>query len=113
MHRLVTLEQAKKQLRLPVDESYEDDAINQKIGAAQRIVIDYISDDTDTDWTATIAAWTDDTVPEDVEEAILLMLTFLYHFRGDDPEAWSHLEHGRVPLEVKMCLVRRRTPVIA
>lgn len=113
MHRLITLEQAKKQLRLPVDQSNEDDVINAKIGSAQRLVIDYISDDTDEDLTAVIAAWTDETVPEDVEAAILLMLTFLYHFRGDDPDGWSRIEHGNLPPDVKMCLYRRRTPVIA
>lgn len=111
MAALLTLEQAKKHLRLP-DTSAEDDDLQAKLVQAQAIVLDYLRDTTNTTWTATMDAWTDETVPATVQAAILMQLGYLYRYRGDEPDEVKS-EYGNLAPGVIACVYRLRQPVIA
>lgn len=67
---LVTLEQAKAQLR--VVSTTEDDDIAAKIEQASASIIDYV------DRADVTATWDEDTVPEPARAATLELLLFLY-----------------------------------
>lgn len=84
MADLVTLDQARKHLRLTG--SYEDDDLQMKLTQAQAIVLDHVNQRrSDGDlWAAEIASWTEETVPRQVQAAILIQLGELYRYRGDD-----------------------------
>lgn len=110
MAELVTLTTAKRHLRRTDCDT--DDDIRMKLAQAQAIVLDYISDETDATWTATIDGWTDETVPRSVEAAILLQLGYLFRYRGDEPDE-QKTENGDLPPGVKACLYRLRPLVIA
>lgn len=106
---LVTLEQAKKHLRL--SGSHEDDDVRAKLRQAHGIIADYLSS-TDTDWIAEVDAWTDETLPEDVRGAILLQFGELYRFRGDEVDQPKR-EPGCLSDTIRALLARKRQPVIS
>lgn len=109
MADLVTLDQAKKHLRLTGSD--DDDDLRLKLLAAQAIIVDYLTS-TDEDWTATIAAWTDETVPEYVRASILLQFGELYRFRGDDIDQPVR-DPGTLSPTIRALLARARTPVFS
>jgi hypothetical protein len=69
---LVTLDQAKAQLR--IDDTYSDVELGQMISAASTIIVGYLK-------TPTAAAWTAETVPPHVQTAVLLVIATLYQDR--------------------------------
>jgi hypothetical protein len=88
MNSLVTLEQAKAHLRVVMSD-YDDD-IQLKCEQATAIVIDYLK-------IATVT-WTMDTVPQQVQAAILLALEDLHEHRPIDWELQRRLlERSRDP----------------
>lgn len=93
---LITLDQAKAQLRL--DDSYSDMELEGMITAASAIVVGYLKTDT-------AAAWTIDTVPSYVQTAVLMVLSTLYQDREGvtDP----------IGVAVKSILWRDRDPALA
>lgn len=89
MADLVTLEQAKRHLRLPAVNTPDQDVdLLDKIATATALVLDYVAQRrTDTDsptWTDTVTGWTEATVPPIIRAAILVETAHLYRFRGDD-----------------------------
>jgi Phage gp6-like head-tail connector protein len=72
---LVTLEQAKQQLR--ITDSLHDADVQEKLTQAQDAVIRYLDADAD-------PTWTPQTVPFIVLAAIERYMTHLYEHRGDD-----------------------------
>jgi len=80
---LVSLDQAKAHLRMRgVDE--QDELIELQIKHATAIVVTYIAREADDDWTAEIEAWNDESVPPQVQAAILVQLAELFRYRGDE-----------------------------
>jgi hypothetical protein len=110
MEDLVTLEQAKKHLRL--SGSHEDDDLRMKLTQAQDIIIDYLDESRSTEWAAEMDAWTEETVPERVRGAILLQCAELVRFRGDDVDEPKR-ERGSLSPAIVAYLNRTRMPVIA
>jgi hypothetical protein len=87
---LVTLDQAKAHLKLPLDLTAEDDDLNLKLLIAHEVVMDYLTqrledEDTVGDWEAEVDAWTAGTAPKRVLGAILDQFAQLYRYRGDEP----------------------------
>lgn len=111
---LITLEQAKDHLRIPRDTSDADNDVLLKMRTAQAVILDYIADTTDADWTATLAAWDETTVPAQVAHAILIETNYLFRFRGDDPPDGDQSDDiGNLAPGVKALLYRLRKLVIA
>jgi hypothetical protein len=92
----------------------EDPDLVMKIAQAEEIVLAYIARTDDESYTATIAAWTEDTVPRSVQAAILMQALELYRFRGDD-EKGPERDHGDMSPSVKAVLTASgyRRPVVA
>lgn len=112
---LVSLETAQRHLRLPVTEGSPSDAESDlllKIGQASSIVRAYVDRPSDATWTATVAGWTDATVPAIVQAAVLLQLAVLYQHRGD--ETTGAVDAGAVAPEAAMLLraTGYRDPVV-
>jgi len=102
MAELVTLDEAKRHLRVTHDD--EDDDIKFRISAASEIVLDYIKK-RDSDWTT-------DTTPKLVKAATLLVLAGLYEDRGDGEEVLSQA-NGYLDRPVTAILHRYRDPALA
>ena len=88
---LVSLDEAKGHLKLPLDNTSEDDDLTLKLQIAHELVMDYLTqrledEDDEGDWEATVDAWTSETVPKRVKGAILFECGRLYRQRGDDDE---------------------------
>lgn len=71
---LVTIDRARRHLRLPV--TLDDPDLTAKLEAASALVIAAVTDPD--------ATWTDATAPAIVQEAILRQLAALYVHRGDE-----------------------------
>jgi len=71
---LITIEQAKQQLRIDFDDQNAD--LQMKIEQASDIVVDYLKKPDH--------GWTETTVPKSVQAAILLVLTALWDDRNGD-----------------------------
>lgn len=82
---LITIDQAKHHLRLtfevgsPPDELEAD--VREKMAAAEDIILRYVNVNVPD---GSPAGWDEGTVPAAVRAAILLQLSELYRFRGDD-----------------------------
>ena len=116
MSDLANVDQLKRELKLPLDSTAEDDVLQRKLDDATELVLDYVGQrlgDTAEDWAETVAAWTEDTAPKAVIAAVLDLSVALYRFRGDDVEGPKWLEEGHLPPSVRMKLDRLRDPVIA
>jgi len=117
MPTLVTLAQAKAHLRVSdwgESPGPEDLDIQLKINAATAIVITYIDRSDDEDWSEEIQSWTEETVPGDIQAAVLCMVEYLYRFRGGDvltdaPKS----QHGWLPPDVVNYLTRWRDPAVS
>ena len=127
MASLVTLAQAKRHLRLSAPGSpltEEDEDVQQKLDAAEAIVLDYVTqrrDDNDA-WAAEVALWSADdplpspgiAVPKQVPHAILLQLGDLYMNTGDHtPEDTPKREQGDLSQAVMALLYRLRDPALS
>jgi len=95
MNDLVTLDQAKAQLRITDTDS--DTELAAMVTSASAIIVGYLKTDT-------AAAYTVDTVPAHVRTAVLLVLASLYEDRegANDP----------VGLAVQSILMRDRDPAL-
>lgn len=121
MQDLVTLRQAKAHLNLPADVSVGDADIKLKLAVAHDLVADYLKqrrdDDSGVAWAATVDAWTAETAPPRVLQAVLLQFADLYRFRGDDDQiGWSSNQargQGELAQGVTALLYRLRDPAIA
>lgn len=108
---LISLPYAKKHLRITGSE--EDEDLRTKLAQAQAIVLDYIARP-DEDWEDEIEAWTQTTVPMNVQAAILYQFGELYRFRGDDAESEQPKRpDGRLSPYVEALLKRYRDPVVS
>lgn len=78
MTDLITLVQAKEQLRITDTDS--DDELTRLVTASSAIVVQYVA-------TSAATAWTPDTIPSDAQVAVFLVLAALYEDREglDDP----------------------------
>jgi hypothetical protein len=89
---LITLERAKRNLN--ETGSDHDGDIYAKLEEAQALVIGRCN--STAHWREITATWTEDTIPLEIQSAILIMLTHLYQHRGDDmrldAEAWAAVE---------------------
>jgi hypothetical protein len=93
---LITLEQAKAELRIVTDD--EDEDIQRRADQATAIVIDYLKDRAN-------PLWDLDTVPGPVQAAIFVMLTNLYERDpAKDAAAWDAVER---------LVIRFRDPALA
>lgn len=103
MSDLVTLSEAKLQLRVTWDD--EDEYIQLVLDAAEAAVLDYIKKD----W-----EWAEDTVPKSVKLAILvLMTTYFEPFRDGDNFDNDKIAFGYPPPAVTSLLHRYRKPAYA
>ncbi len=100
---LVTLDQAKQQLR--VTSSDEDEDISRKIDQASAAVIDWVDNSTLT------AGWDEDTVPEQARAATLELLLWL--FERDTTINANNATDDNLPPRVIMFLKRLRKPALA
>lgn len=111
---LLSLEMAKGHVRVTDDQALAD--LQTKLEQAEAIVLDYIARPSDATWTATVAGWTETTVPLQVQAAILRVCANLYRFRGDDDgkdRDWSAERDGFLSPDVTCLLRRYRDPVLA
>lgn len=99
---LVTLDQAKRQLRIRHSEADID--IEDKLQEAEDIVMRYLNGADDPEWDQ-------DTVPGAVRAAILRQTAHLFRFRGD--AQMPDLDDDGLAPGVKRLLVPYRTPTIA
>jgi uncharacterized phage protein (predicted DNA packaging) len=111
MVALVSLDNAKRHLR--VDNNDSDEDITRKIGQASAIALTYIkrsigTPDPEDD---SIVDWTDETVPDDIAAAIELILSELYDDRiaGDATQTAG----AYLPPAVLALLMPYRTPTLA
>lgn len=113
MAELVTLDQAKQQSGITW--AYEDEHLALLLKAAQGVVIEHVDQRVSEadEWTATIAAWTEDTVPENVRFAILLQFAAMVRFRGDDEAKMTGLDDNGLAVGVAGLLRRLRDPSLA
>lgn len=113
---LVSLAMLKGHLRIALDFTAEDDDLQLKLDMATVVVLDFVDQrvsDAEA-WAATVAAWTEDTVPAQVQAAILNQAAYLYRFRGDDPsQDEPKRENGYLPPSVTMWLTRLKDPALA
>jgi len=87
---LVTLDEAKTHLRLPLTDTSHDADLMAKLDAAEAIILDYLN--LTPAMRDTTAAWSAATVPLPAKHAILLELGELWWERGDDregPPRWT------------------------
>lgn len=106
---LVTLVEAQNHLRIPLTST--DDDLFLKIAQAEAVIRQYLERIDGTDWDATMAAWTSDTVPPVIKAAILCQVGELYRFRGDDLEQPAR-EPGYLSPLIRSLLARYRDPVL-
>jgi len=104
---LVTLDQAKVQLRLPADSTEYDDDLELKIQHATSLVVDYLDRHED-DWVAGSpqGSPTDNEFPI-VQAAILEVLTNIWRNRGD-----VGTEDGPLTKRVENMLRGQRVPAL-
>lgn len=111
---LVDLAQAQRHLRRPVGVSSpmtsDEQDIQDKLDQATALIFQYLERPDDVAWTAEMDAWTSDSVPAPVVAAILIQLSELYRFRGDDFEGPKR-EAGYLAPSIVSLLKRYRDPI--
>jgi hypothetical protein len=113
---LIPLDMLKGHLRLPLDYTAEDDDLQVKLDQATVLVLDFVNQRVSDPeaWAETVAAWTEDTVPAQVQAAILNQAAYLRRFRGDDPsQDEPRGPEGYLPKNVTMWLTRLKDPALA
>lgn len=114
---LVTLQMAVDHLRLPLTvspSSPETDPLLRdlrlKLETAQQMILDYLKDRASSDWED------EHTTPPLVQGAILIQMTELWRFRGDDPgsiEQSPKYDDGQLSPTITNMLRRWRDPALA
>jgi hypothetical protein len=99
MATLITIEQAKQQLRIDFDDQNAD--LQMKMEQASDIIVDYLKKPDH--------GWNTETVPKTVQAAILLVLTALFDDRDGSGEGDYITPNG----PVARLLARHRDPAIA
>jgi hypothetical protein len=117
MQDIVTLDQAKKHLRLDGTSAFDVD-LTAKIEEATVTVLDYVrqqcGDMTErATWYATVDAWDEDTAPLQVRAAILKLTGYLFGDRGDGEPIRKVDPNGDLPGDVTMFLTRLRDRAMA
>lgn len=122
LQELVTLDQAKAHLRLPLtgSQASDDDDLQMKLMVAHEMVFDYLTQrisDSDS-WEAIVDSWDAETAPRRVIAAILVQFTDLYRFRGDDSEEYARgsaykRQEGALNPAVVALLFRLRDPALS
>jgi|SRR5215217_4756078 len=103
MADLVSLEEAKLQLRITWDD--EDQYVELVLAAAEAAVLDYIKED---------KGWTASSVPKGVKLAILVLMNTYYEpFRDGDNFDNATVAFGYPPPAVTSLLHRYRKPAYA
>lgn len=121
---LVTLQDFKHQLGVPLTGGTDDVLLTMKLSQATQLVIDYISRSDDADQLALIEGWGTDPglgspiqepVPWNIHAAILQWATELYTDRGDDPALAPRRTAPGDPSQTVEALLKRngRRPVFA
>lgn len=111
MDSLVTLDQAKTQLRLPLDSTEYDDDVTLKMTQATAIVIDYLKDESLTLWGSGSpgSPGTDDDLKYTViQAAVLEVLWNLFQ-----PGRSNEMIDGPITPRVENMLRRFRDPALA
>lgn len=115
MASLVTLDQAKLQLRISLTDTNYDDDIEMKMEEATAIVLDYLKQSpTESGWESGSPGSPGGGSPSDdqaftvVQSAVLLVLGHLWTHRGDEPDPTGPITPAVVSL-----LMRRRDPALA
>jgi hypothetical protein len=98
-----TLEMAKKQVGIPLNDYASDDWLNMKLAEAEAMVLNYIVNN----------GLTVPTPPDyEVSGAIYLQFAELWRFRGDDMD--KDPPQSRIPgalsAQVERCILKRRAP---
>lgn len=101
---LVSLGQAKGHLR--VQTAAEDEDIYRKTEQASALVVGRCN--STAWWRAITPTWTEETVPFEVQAAILLVLAHLHEHRGDDMDGDEKLWQA-----VDRLIALRKDPVLA
>lgn len=83
MAALISLQQAKDHLRITDDTN--DGDLSLKVDQASAVIVGRCG--STAYWAPIAAAWTQATVPPEVQSAILVLLTHLHEHRGDDMTA--------------------------
>jgi hypothetical protein len=115
MNELVTLEQAKARLRLPAIVDEEAD-LQSLLDAAHGILEDHVKQRISgaDDWELEVDAWTDETAPQLMIQAILLQFGAMVRFRGDDePGTKIGYDENGLAIGVAGYLRRLKDPAIA
>jgi hypothetical protein len=104
---LLTLDVAKQQLR--ITDTYHDADVQQKADVASAWVLGYLAAKADPAWTAA-------TLPPEVQQAMLILLTFLYEpiGRGDAlPDPVDPTQQEQPFATIASLLAQRRESAIA
>jgi hypothetical protein len=114
MEQLITLAQAKDRLKLSSIADQED--LQLMLDSAHGILEDFakqrISDAED--WIEIVDAWTDETAPALMIQAILLQFGAMYRFRGDDePGVRIGFDDDGLAFGVAGLLRRLKDPAVA
>jgi len=117
---LVTMQQAVDHLRVPIilgaspiDPMERD--LTLKLAQAEDIILDYLKIPATSPEHWTIEPDQPNTVPPRVQSAILLMLSELWRFHGDDVEGQgpAKIEDGQLTPTITSILRRLRDPALA
>ena len=99
-----TLPMAKRQVGIPFDDYSNDDLLNSLLERAERMVLEYVSNDT-------VA---DEPTPPDplIAGAIYLQFAEVWRFRGDDVDGDGPASRipGALSPQVERCILKRRLP---
>lgn len=98
---LLSLAQAKNQLRIPLEDTSRDAELYEMVEEASAIILDYLKVGEDN-------TWDEITVPWHVRAAVKLMLTHLHEHAGDDMSNDEDLWNA-----VRRLLERSRDPALA
>lgn len=112
---LVTLNEAKQRIKLPLDSTAEDADLSLQLDIAHEVVLDFVAQrvSDQATWQATIDAWSAGSVPRRVKGAILAQFVWAYSFRGDDLQTPARMEGSAICPEAASLLMRMRDPALA
>jgi hypothetical protein len=103
---IVTLDQAREHLRVDV---FSDTELQSKIDQAEAMVLTYVESSSDA------PTWTEQQMAL-LQAAVLIQLTELWRFRGDDPPDWresSSAAGNYLSPSVRRVLYPLRRPTVA
>lgn len=115
IQELVTLDQVKQRLKLPLDHFEEDEDLKLQLEIAHEVCMDFIAQRISglAAWQATADGWTEGTVPRRVKGAILAQTVWLYRFRGDDTDTPARPQGSAICPESAALLMRLRDPALS